>query len=80
MCGSQSFPSSVPGVLSSTEATHFRACCFGQETALPAVQRFAGYMAEVGIELSEAGVKSLAANVEMELINVAVKRAAMEQK
>ena len=49
-----------------------------EETSLPAVQRFAGYMAEVGIQLSQAGINALANNVETELMNVMIKRAGMK--
>ena len=49
-------------------------CSGSQETALLAVQRFAGYMAEVGVDLSEAGIKLLAMRVEDELMKVAIAR------
>jgi hypothetical protein len=48
------------------------------ETALSAVQRFAQYMAEVGINLSPEGIKVLANRVEDQMIKVAVQRAAAE--
>jgi len=48
------------------------------ETALSAVQRFAQYMAEVGINLSPEGIKVLANRVEDQMMKVAVQRAAAE--
>lgn len=48
------------------------------ETALSAVQRFAQYMAEVGITLSADGIKVLANKVEDQMMKVAIQRAAAE--
>ena len=48
------------------------------ETALSATQRFAQYMAEVGITLSADGIKVLAGRVEDQMMKVAVQRAAAE--
>ena len=49
-----------------------------EETALSAVQRFAQYMAEVGITLSAQGISVLASRVEDQMMKVAISRAAAE--
>lgn len=48
------------------------------ETAHSAVQRFAQYMAEVGITLSAEGIKVLANKVEDQMMKVAINRAAAD--
>lgn len=48
------------------------------ETALSAVQRFADYMAEVGINLTQQGISVLAGRVEDSMMKTAIARATAE--